>query len=136
MLRFSDPNHQSEQDFELFLDALYRATALIEPHYFKLPVAVLENPVFRERVDCYELYHRLREVLPHDFSYQLDGELDKNGHPLIHRSVGAVKPDFLVHERGVMNKNLVVVEVKPVTVEKATQTVLEQAELIAADWAV
>lgn len=115
MLNFADLHHQRAHDFELFLDALHRATALIEPHYFQLPVAELEDPVYRERVYCYELYHRLREVLPHDFGYRLDGELDKNGHPLIHRTIGPVKPDFLVHERGVMNKNLVVVEVKPVT---------------------
>ena len=118
MLNIADPHDQREHDFELFLDALNQATALIEPHYFQLPVAKLEDPVYRERVYCYELYHRLREVLPHDFGYRLDGELDKNGHPLIHRSVGPVKPDFLVHERGIMIKNLAVVEVKPITVQK------------------
>jgi hypothetical protein len=106
-----------ENDFQIFLDALQHATALIEPHYFQLPVAQLEDPVYRERVYCYELYHRLREVLPGTFGYRLDGELDKSGHPLIHHAVGPVKPDFLVHERGVMNKNLVVIEVKPITVQ-------------------
>lgn len=118
MVSSADPHARREQDFDLFLDALRHATSLIEPHYFQLPVAELEDPVYRERVYCYELYHRLREVLPGEFGYRLDGELDKSGHPLIHRTVGPVKPDFLVHERGVMNKNLVVVEVKPITVQK------------------
>lgn len=118
MSNFFDQLQQRERDFGLFLDALHQATALIEQHYFQLPVAELEDPVYRERVYCYELYHRLRQVLPNDFNYRLDGELDKSGHPLIHRTLGPVKPDFLVHERGTMDKNLVVVEVKPINLRE------------------
>jgi len=118
MLDLTDLHHQREHDFGLFLKALHHATALIEPHYFQLLVAELEDPVYRERVYCYELYHRLRQVLTDDYDYRLDGELDKSGHPLIHHTVGPVKPDFLVHERGEMNRNLVVVEIKPITVRE------------------
>jgi len=53
-----------------------------------------------------------------EFFYQLDGELDKAGHPLIHECVGSVKPDFLVHRHGEMNKNLVAMEVKPINAPK------------------
>ncbi|NUM44678.1 MAG: methionyl-tRNA formyltransferase-like protein [Anaerolineales bacterium] len=102
------------QDFDTFFSALLEATSNIDLHYFQLPVAGREEPIYRERVYCYELYHQLRSYLPTDFSYKLDGELDKVGHPIIHKAVGPVKPDFLVHERGEMNKNLVVIEVKPI----------------------
>lgn len=101
-------------DFGIFLDMMSRATSHIEEHYFQLPVAEKESPVYRERVYCYELYHRIRESTPDDYFYKLDGELDKRGHPLIHNAVGPVKPDFLVHERGQMNNNLIVIEVKPI----------------------
>ena len=63
-----------ENDFRIFLDALQHAIALIEPQYFQLPVAQLEYPVYRERVYCYELYHRLREALPGEFGYRFDTE--------------------------------------------------------------
>jgi hypothetical protein len=86
---------------------------MLDPHYFQLPVAGEEAPIFRERVYCYELYHNLRNVLGNDFSYKLDGEVDKNGHPQI---PGKKKPDFIVHRPGGMKGNLVVIEVKPVTV--------------------
>jgi hypothetical protein len=105
-----------QRDFDIFFDLFLRATVNIGEHYFQLPVAEREDPVYRERVYCYELYHRVREQMPDDYPYRLDGELDKMGHPLIQNSVGGVKPDFLVHERGVMNKNLVIIEVKPINV--------------------
>jgi hypothetical protein len=103
-----------QHDFDAFLELFLKATTHVEEHYFQLPVAEREDPVYRERVYCYELYHRIREQMPDGYPYKLDGELDKMGHPLIANSVGGVKPDFLVHERGVMNKNLVAIEVKPI----------------------
>lgn len=109
---------ERQRDFDVFLDLFSRATANIEGHYFQLPVAQIEKPVYRERVYCYELYHRVREQMPPDFRYNLDGELDKTGHPLIQNVCGKVKPDFLIHERGVMNQNLVVLEVKPITASR------------------
>lgn len=105
-----------EEDFQYFLSSFQQATALIESDYFQLPVLGQENPIYRERVYCYELYHRLRSTLKDSFKYKLDGELDKSGHPILHETVGPVKPDFLVHERGAMNKNLIVIEVKPINV--------------------
>jgi hypothetical protein len=103
-----------EPDFRHFLDVLLNATRNIGIDYFQVLVAGGEDPIYRERVYCYELYHCIRELMGGNFYYQLDGELDKAGHPLIHKYVGSVKPDFLVHWHGEMNKNLVVVEVKPI----------------------
>jgi len=100
--------------FEDFLKCLKKAGELIDGHYFSVNVAGAEESVYRERVYCYELYHHLRSILPDDFPYKLDGELDKMNHPLIHAKIGAKKPDFVVHVPGDMNKNLVVIEVKPI----------------------
>ncbi len=105
--------HESKirKDFEHFIKALKIAGGrMIDPHYFKLPVAEGE-PVFRERVYCYELYHQLRCVLGDHYPYKLDGEVDKAGHPKFDRSY---KPDFIIHVPGDFNRNLVIMEVKSI----------------------
>jgi hypothetical protein len=89
----------------------------IEPHYFQIPTAGSGGLKYRERVYCYELYHQLRIALGDDFPYKLAGEMDKAGHPLIRPTLGPKKPDFIVHIPGRMNKNLVIIQVKPITVE-------------------
>lgn len=102
-----------QSDFEFFLGILLDATRRLGTHYFQLPVAGAEDPIFRERVYCYELYHLVREAMPHDCPYVLDGEVDKGGHPLLRKEIGPLKPDFIVHIPGTMDANLAVVEVKP-----------------------
>lgn len=91
------------------------ASAQIGDSYFQLPVAGRENPEYRERVYCYELYHRWRSHWSDGFPFSLGGEVDKAGHRLIR---GDWKPDFLVHVPGRMN-NLLIVEVKPDNVDRA-----------------
>jgi hypothetical protein len=88
---------------------LLRASSEVGPHYFQLPVAGKEEPGYRERVYCYELYHRWRTHWPDTFRFSLSGEIDKAGHRLIRNGT---KPDFLVHIPGQM-MNLLIVEVKP-----------------------
>ncbi len=92
---------------------LEAATAAIEDKYFRLPIDG-GQPVYRERVYCYELYHQLRRIWPSGCSFTLNGEVDKSGHPLL-RALGAdrYKPDFLVHTPGSMDSNFTVIEVKP-----------------------
>lgn len=106
-----------ERDFQRFMEGLAEAGRKMDPHYFQLPVADKEEgkKIFRERVYCYELYHQLRTVLGDSFPYKLYGEVDKAGHEFI---PGAKKPDFIVHDPGDMRKNLVVIEVKPITVKR------------------
>lgn len=106
-----------EKDFQYFLENLKKAARRINGHYFQLDVVGFEDPIYRERVYCYELYHQLRRVLGDNFPYKLDGEVDKAGHPIIWPGLGAKKPDFIVHVPGRMDRNLVVMEVKPVTVK-------------------
>lgn len=102
-----------EQNFQQFMKCLMKAIENMDAHYFHLPVAESDEPIYRERVYCYELYHHLRCALGDAFPYKLHGEVDK----VAHRIIGnAKKPDFIVHEPGNMS-NLVVIEVKAVTVE-------------------
>jgi hypothetical protein len=101
------------EEFNLFVDVLREATEALDAHYFQVSVAELEDPIYRERVYCYELYHQLRCILPRRFPYVLAGEVDKTGHPIIHAAIGPYKPDLIVHEPGGMAGNLAVVEVKP-----------------------
>lgn len=99
---------------EQFLTVLQEATAVIPAEYFQVPVADREEPIFRERVYCYELYHQMRLILDsleegHGLKrYTLSGEVDKQNHPIIRRCA----PDLIVHEPGNMGHNLAVVEVK------------------------
>jgi len=108
-------NNNREQDFRVFLNTLQNATTNIGNDYFLLDVAEKDETIYRERVYCYELYRHIHNLLPIGFNYHVDGELDKSGHPLIENIAGPIKPDFLVHERGTMSKNLIVMEVKPIT---------------------
>ena len=104
-----------QEDFELFLNALFQATQAIAPKYFRLPI-VDGGFQDRERPYCYELYHHLRLLLPVDFQYTLSGEVDKRKHPIIHEACGGIIPDFLLHNPGFMgpDDNLAIMEVKPI----------------------
>src|SRR5882724_7762158 len=100
-------------------DILIDATAALHADYFQLPVAGSENPQYRERVYCYELYHLMRANWPSDFPFSLAGEIDKSGHLLIRgNGLDYAKPDFIVHVPGDMHFNLLVVEVKAYTLNR------------------
>jgi hypothetical protein len=103
-----------EQDFRYIIRNFKKAIECMDAHYFQLPIAGDDEPIYRERVYCYELYHQLRCLLGDKFSYKLNGEVDKSGHPIIR---SAKKPDFIIHQPSDMKHNLVVIEVKPVTVK-------------------
>ena len=92
---------------------IQEATAAIDAMYFQLPVDG-GDPVYRERVYCYELYHQMRSVWPRDARFSLNGEVDKRAHPQwggIQARIAA--PDLLVHTPGRMDGNYCVIEVKP-----------------------
>ena len=111
----SDIQRDLVKDLEHFSSILTQATENIDADYMQLPVAGQENTIYRERVYCYELYHRLRWAMSQLCPYMLCGELDKSGHPYIRgNSLDRVKPDFLVHVPLSMSENLVAIEVKPV----------------------
>ena len=115
------------QDFQYLLKSLIKAAEKVESHYFQLPIAERDEPIYRERVYCYELYHQLRCILGNSFPYKLNGEVDKSGHPIIRN---AKKPDFIIHKPGDMKYNLAVIEVKPVTVRDRLDELREDLETL------
>jgi len=104
------------EDYEKFREILINTGSFISREYFQVTTAGNKNKITRERVYCYELYHCLR--LNNEYNnkeYKLDAEMHKGGHSIIDefKDLYRVMPDFIVHKRGCMNKNLVVIEVKP-----------------------
>ncbi len=93
-------------------ELLLLATARIQSEYFQVRLDG-GDPVYRERVYCYELYHQLRCLWPLNSEFFLNGELDKAAHPIL-RELGAdyAKPDLLVHRPGYMSGNSTIIEVK------------------------
>lgn len=117
-------------DFDQFIECLRKAGRRIDRHYFELDVAGSEKSIYRERVYCYELYQQLRCAMGDSFGYKLDGEVDKASHPSISPTLGAKKPDFIVHMPGEMNGNLVIIEVKPVTVKSRMNELTEDLKTL------
>jgi hypothetical protein len=83
-----------ERELDIVTEGLLCASSQVGDEYFQLPVAGKEEPEYRERVYCYELYHLWRCHWPKGFRFSLCGEVDKKGHPLVR---GEPKPDYLVH---------------------------------------
>jgi hypothetical protein len=106
----------SDEDLHQMRRLLSEATERVGRDYFLLPVANGAGgpPLvqYRERVYAYELYHQLRSIWP-NWPYSLAGEVDKRGHPVVRGGhLDDAKPDLLVHVPGVMNQNLLAVEIK------------------------
>lgn len=110
-------------------EILRAATADVEAMYFHLNIDG-GDPVFRERVYCYELYHQMRKNWPANSRYFLNGELDKRAHPIL-RELGAdhAKPDLLIHTPGAMAGNYAIIEVKHSTVAAGVRKDLETLDL-------
>jgi hypothetical protein len=112
-------SHTAEHDYTIFLDLLQKALISLSTPYFQLPIHGEEDPIYRERVYCYELYHQLRKNWPDTFRYSLSGEVDKNGHPRIRgNNLDHTKPDLLVHIPREMANNLVILEVKSINASR------------------
>jgi len=94
------------------------ATRRVPEAYFRVKIDG-GDPVYRERVYCYELYHQLRCLWPEQCDFLLNGELDKAAHPIL-RQLGAdyAKPDLLVHAPGRMDRNYAILEVKSSRAQK------------------
>jgi hypothetical protein len=91
---------------------LFEATRAIDAMYFRLQIDG-GDPVYRERVYCYELYHQMRLRWPRGCPFYLNGEIDKAAHPiLVDLGAGQTKPDLLVHRPGYMTDNYAIIEVK------------------------
>ena len=114
-------NTNTKEEFLMqnLTNIIKEATERVPEGYFHLNIDG-GDPIYRERVYCYELYHQLRCLWPSDTEYYLNGEIDKAAHPIL-RELGAdrIKPDFLVHKPGYMSGNHAIIEVKKEDVDRA-----------------
>ena len=106
------PRYAIDASMEELTSVLEQATAAIAPDYFYLNLDG-GDPIYRERVYCYELYHQMRMRWPTQTPFYLNGEVDKARHPkMIELRDRFPKPDLLVHRPGYMEGNFAVIEVK------------------------
>ena len=94
------------EDFE---GILHEAAQALGQDYFLLAIDGAD-PVYRERVYCYELYHQLRVRWPESCDWKLNDEVDKQV-DIYFRDGRAPKPGLLIHIPGT-DRNYVVMEVK------------------------
>jgi hypothetical protein len=90
------------------LKLVLTAIELVGYDYFKVKTSNdgIQN---RERVFCYELYHRLRQIQDNYCKdLTINGELDKRGRS----AFSDEKPDFLFHIPGTDDNNAAIIEVK------------------------
>lgn len=111
-------------------NTIIKATSGVTDIYFLLHIHG-RDPIYRERVYCYELYHQMRLAWPKDNKYVINGEVDKSGHQLIRgNGLNNVKPDLLVHTPGDMSGNYAVIEVKPINA--LSQNILKDLKTLTA----
>ena len=84
-----------------FLRCLSKLLTASRQDYYRLRTTYSEEGIVRERVFCYELYHRIRCLqnngrLP---CIHIHGEIDKSGHALFERE-DQKNPDFIFHVPG------------------------------------
>lgn len=117
-------NQDHKPQLDKVIQLLLEATSRIQSDYFiQASAGDDENAAAvehcRERVYAYELYHQLRSIWPSNWNYMLAGEIDKTGHALIRSGeMRGAKPDLVVHRPGRMDCNLLVVEIKPVDLNR------------------
>ena len=86
----------------------------VPQEYYKLRTTYNSEGIVRERIFCYELYHRMRvyqESENLNDVFTLHGEIDKSGHREFLQE-DRKNPDFVFHIPGEMSNNAVVLEVK------------------------
>ena len=94
-------------------DVIIEALETMPEEYYYVTTSYSADGIVRERVFCYELYHRMRCIQETNDkrAFVIHGEIDKRGHNLF-SSDSRKNPDFVFHVPGCMRFNGVVVEVK------------------------
>ena len=93
-----------------FLVILNQSCKRIESEFFYLRQHD-QDPVYRERVYSYELYHQLRIAIATNINLKhlsINGEVDKSGR----RGFNKEKPDLILHLPESMEENIAVIEIK------------------------
>jgi hypothetical protein len=98
---------------EGYLDIIKSALEEVPQEYYKLRTTYSSDGIVRERVFCYELYHRMRCLQERQGKnlLRIHGEIDKRGHELF-ELLDRRNPDFVFHVPGSMKENTVIIEVK------------------------
>ena len=99
--------------FNQLLHILENSIINIENGYFNFQVAGNDDPIERERVYGAELYSQIRARI-NEFPFSVNFEPDKIKHPYIEEICGAIVPDLVINNPGLMNNenNLAVIEIK------------------------
>ena len=92
------------------------ATARVGEEYFHLKIDGGDS-IYRERVYCYELYHKMRCWWPTNTPFLVQGEVSKSGHPKFPPKLRKT-PDFLIHTPGDMEGNHTIIEAKSPQINK------------------
>lgn len=96
---------------DIYLDLVKASLQAIEPAYFNLATTYEPSGIVRERVFCYELYHKMRLLMTANHNLSLNGEIDKRGH-IDFNPEDRKNPDFVFHIPGTHQGNTLVIEVK------------------------
>ena len=102
---------------EIFINLMVASLQEVRSEYFNLITTDEESGIVRERVFCYEFYHKMRCNMDETLGITLNGEVSKQSHQSFlkeHRKT----PDFIFHRPGTMENNLIICEVKGKLFEK------------------
>jgi hypothetical protein len=111
MPRNQAPQPLTRDSVQEYLDLVKRALAQIESGYFRLTTTYRSSGITRERIFCYELYHRIRSNMRPQHTLSLHGEIDKSGH-IDFAVKDRVNPDIVFHLPSTHSANTLVIEVK------------------------
>ncbi len=96
---------------EYFIKFIKESLESVEQKYYSIPIAHHNKEIIRERMFCYEFYHQMRLKQKPNSPIQIHGEIDKNGYPKEY-NLKRRNPDFIFHQSGNQEKNMVIMEVK------------------------
>jgi hypothetical protein len=101
-----------------FINLMVASLREVRSEYFNLITTDEESGIVRERVFCYEFYHRMRCNMDETLGITLNGEVSKQSHSSFRREHRKT-PDFIFHQPGTMDNNLIICEVKGKLFEKS-----------------
>lgn len=112
-MRENNNVYNGEDDVVLLLEIIENAINLVEESYYNLKTTYEPDGIVRERVFCYELYHRMRQILEEsgEIKLTLNGEIDKRSN-IEFAKEDRKNPDFVFHIPGDMEGNTIVIEIK------------------------
>lgn len=114
------------RDIDSYLNLIIEALGQMEHSYFKLQT--MHKPIVRERVFCYEFYHKIRclQEQSNKTELMLNGEIDKRGN----ESFKKENPDFVFHAPESNKVNTLVVEVKGKLDNRAKRGIIKDFKTI------